>query len=284
MPKFETPEPIQAFIDVSGVSLTVNAVEGATVTTVDITPHNPDRSSDVQHAQRATIELTGNRLNIQSPRDTKSRLRSLFGAGPRADLVLGLPAGSQLEVRGWGDVHTNGVLGSVDIDTGMGDLTLDQVAGLRGKTGLGEIRVHSISGPAELRTSTGSVVVGRAAAELSVKTPVGDVNVDEGVGGMQLTTSTGNVTVRRAQAGVFARTPAGDVRLHSVCTGVVDAKTSYGQIEIGVAHGSAAWLDLSTRYGTVRSDLQSSEGPGDAELAVQIQAVTSYGDIVLRRA
>lgn len=284
MPTFDTPEPIQVLVDASGASVTVSAVEGARTASVEITPHNPSRSADVQQAERTTAELAGTRLTVRSPRDTKSRLRSLFGAHQRIGITITLPAGSQLEVHGWGDIQATGELGAVDIDTGMGDISLDRVARLRGKTGLGEIRVHSVSGPADLHTATGSVTVGQAQDRMVAKTPVGDIFVEEGQGDLKLSTSTGSVRVHRALAGVEARTPVGDVRLNSVCSGAIDAKTSYGQIEIGVAHGTAAWLNLSTSYGKVRSELENIDGPGDSELTVQIQAATSYGDIILRRA
>jgi hypothetical protein len=284
MPTFDTPEPIQALIDAGGVTLTVNAVEHATSTTVEVSPHNPARSGDVQQADRTVVELTGGRLSIGAPRSTKTRLRGLFGNSERIDVTVSLPAESALEVRGWGDVRTNGTLGPVDIDSGMGDITLDRVGAVRVKTAMGEVRVGAAAGPADLRSSAGTVSVGHADGEVTAKTSAGDVRVEEGQGDLRLSTSYGDVRVQRASAGVTASTSAGDVRLNSVCSGHVDVRTSYGKLEIGIAHGTAAWLDVNARHGVVRSDLADADGPGDSELTVRIHAVTGFGDIILRRA
>ncbi|GAB3243581.1 DUF4097 family beta strand repeat-containing protein [Kineosporia babensis] len=284
MPEFDTPEPIHVLVDAGGVQLTVHAVERARTTTVEVAPHSANRSADVQHAERITAELVGARLSIRAPRTPKSRLRSLFGGSERADLVITVPAGSRLEMRGWGDVRTDGPLGPVDIDTGMGDITLEQTEDVRAKSGMGEVRLEAATGPVELYSSMGSITVGRTGSDVTAKSSLGDIRIEEGGGELRLSTSTGSVRVQRALAGVTASTPAGDIVLSSVCTGLIDARTSYGQLEIGVAHGSAAWLDVNTRHGAVRSSLESTDGPGEAELTVRIHAAVTYGDILLRRA
>jgi hypothetical protein len=282
MPVFSTPEPVRALIDVGGAVTRVQARDGAE-TSVEVRPHNPGRSADVELAQRVTVDLTDGRLRVHAPRNRRARLRSLFGGSERVDLDIVLPAGSELETRGWGDVTTEGALGAVDIDTGMGDIKLDRVAAVRAKTAMGEIAVRSAGGPADLRTAMGTVQVGRAAGDVVARTSTGDVRVEDAAGELRLSTSAGDVRVERATSGVRAKTSAGDVRLQSVCRGSVTATTSYGQLEIGVAHGTAAWLDVEARHGVVRSELEPTDGPGDSELTVEIHATSGFGDIVLRR-
>ena len=130
----------------------------------------------------------------------------------------------------------------------------------------------------------GTIEVGRARGEVTARTSAGDVRVDDGGGELRLSTSAGDVRVERAASTVSARTSAGDIRLHSVRTGTVTAETSYGRLEIGVARGSAAWLDVEARHGVVRSELEDTDGPDSGETSVEIRATTGYGDIVLRRA
>ena len=55
------------------------------------------------------------------------------------------------------------------------------------------------------------------------------------------------------------------------------------EIEIGIRPGVKAWLDLSTRFGHVRSSLGAADGPGDS-VTVDVQARTSAGDILVGRA
>jgi hypothetical protein len=57
-----------------------------------------------------------------------------------------------------------------------------------------------------------------------------------------------------------------------------------GQIEVGIHEGTAARLDVSTQFGRVRNDLDIADRPASTDETVDIQARTSYGDVVIRRA
>jgi DUF4097 and DUF4098 domain-containing protein YvlB len=282
MPTFTTPQPLSATVDVSGFELRLTAGE-VDETTVEIRPHNPARSGDAELATRVSVDCSGDRLVVRSPRTARARLRSLFTSGDRVDLDITVPSGSTLEVRGWGDVTTQGDLGPVDVDIAMGDLDLDGVERLRAKTSMGDVRVRSAAGPVELRTSSGSLHVARAGADVTAKSSSGDVSVGDGAGELRLTTSSGDVRVERAGGSVRAKASSGDIRLHSVRRGTVAAESTYGRIDIGVAHGTAAWLDVEARHGVVRSELEQSGPPADTETTVEIRANAGYGDIVLRR-
>ena len=52
-----------------------------------------------------------------------------------------------------------------------------------------------------------------------------------------------------------------------------------GRIEVGIPTGTAALLDLSTSFGTVRNGLESVGGPAAGERTVEVHAQTSAGDI-----
>ncbi|HKG51666.1 MAG TPA: DUF4097 family beta strand repeat-containing protein [Actinomycetales bacterium] len=284
MPTFATPHPIAAVIEVAGAMITVHAGERAE-TSVDLRPHNPDRHADLELAKQTTVDFADGRLVVRSPRTARARFRSLIGGGDRVDLDVALPAGSTLEVRGWADVTAEGTLDMVDVETSMGDIDLDRVTGrVRAKTSMGDIRIGSAMGPAELRSSAGSLQVGWAGADVTARTSAGDVRIHDGEGELRLSTSTGDVRVERAASAVSAKASTGDIRLNSVRSGSVTAECSYGQLEIGVANGSAAWLDVEARHGVVRSELEGTDGPGEANHTVEIHATTGYGDILLRRA
>jgi hypothetical protein len=282
MPTFSTPHPVTASVDVSGFELRLTAREVAE-TTVEVRPHNPSKSADVELAAGVTVDCTGDRLVVRSPRTARARLRSLFGGGDRVDVDITVPAGSTLEVRGWGDLTTEGRLGPVDIDVAMGDLALDRVERLRAKTSMGDVRVQATAGSAELQTSSGTLHVSEAGADVTAKSASGDVSVGDGAGELRLRTAAGDVRVERAAGSVHAKTSAGDIRIHSVRSGSVAADSTYGRIDIGVADGTAAWLDVEARHGVVRSDLEQTGQPADTETTVQIRATAGYGDIVLRR-
>ena len=59
---------------------------------------------------------------------------------------------------------------------------------------------------------------------------------------------------------------------------------SYGAVTVGIPTGTAAYLDVRSDHGRVRSELgRAAEPRPDTERAA-VRARTSYGDITIRRA
>ena len=104
------------------------------------------------------------------------------------------------------------------------------------------------------------------------------------LGECHLTTGVGEIHVDQAQAAVAAKTANGNIRLGEVAHGTILAQTGFGNVEIGVLDGVAAWLDVTTRYGNVHNSLDAAERPGANEDAVDVRARSSFGDITIRRA
>ena len=93
----------------------------------------------------------------------------------------------------------------------------------------------------------------------------------------------GDIAVDRARATVAAKSANGAIRLGAVQRGPVVAETAMGAVEIGIADGRAAWLDLDTRYGHLHNALETAGPPAAGEETVEVRARTSYGDITIRR-
>ena len=85
------------------------------------------------------------------------------------------------------------------------------------------------------------------------------------------------------RATVAAKSANGAIRLGAVQRGPVVAETAMGAVEIGIADGTAAWLDLDTRYGHLHNALETAGPPAAGEETVEVRARTSYGDITIRR-
>ena len=91
MLRFETPEPVHVVIDVLGATVSLLTGEPG-ATTVDLRPHTT-RSADVEFAKATTVDFSGGRLTIRSPRGKRSRWRTyFFGGGDRVDLNI-VPGG-----------------------------------------------------------------------------------------------------------------------------------------------------------------------------------------------
>ncbi|MET9669361.1 hypothetical protein ABZY19_28945 [Streptomyces sp. NPDC006475] len=56
-----------------------------------------------------------------------------------------------------------------------------------------------------------------------------------------------------------------------------------GDLEIGIAEGTTAWLQVNTAAGNMPNALKNTTRPEEAEETVVARDRTSYGDITLRR-
>ena len=65
--------------------------------------------------------------------------------------------------------------------------------------------------------------------------------------------------------------------------GRVQLEAGYGGIEVGIAEGTAAWLDVSSQHGAIRNTLTPADAPGMDDDTVELHARTSWGDILIRR-
>ncbi|GLZ07919.1 hypothetical protein Acsp03_53850 [Actinomadura sp. NBRC 104412] len=280
MPTFETPEPIDAHIEVGSGRFVINAAD-RTDTTVDVIPQDPGRDADVQAAEQIRVEYAAGRLSVRAPRNT---LRSLIGRPGMADVTIALPAGSRVDVNAAsGDIRCEGALGRSTFRTAAGSVRLDRAAGTRVRTSTGNVAVGRSSEHTDVATSTGKIWIGAAEGSVVAKTSNGDITVGEAGGDLRLTTANGDITIDRALATVAAKTAYGSIRVGEVARGTVHLETNFGELELGIAEGTAAWLDADSKHGAVRSELQAVDNPHPGDQRVEVRARTGFGDIVVHR-
>lgn len=280
MPTFDTPEPISATVEIQAGRVWIRASD-RTDTVVEVRPLDADLDADVETARQTEVEYAAGQLTVRAP---KHRLRSLFGRPPTIEVRVDLPNGSRVDVGSMGDLHGEGRLGESVFNTGAGAIRVESAARLRARTAAGDVLVGRTDGPADISTAAGRIRVGEIGGTATAKTSSGDIAVGEVTGDARLNTASGDVTVDRALAGITAKTAYGSVRVGEVARGSAVLESGFGEVEFGIAHGTAAWLDVDTKYGTVRSDLDAAEGPGKADETVEVRARTNFGDIVVRRA
>jgi hypothetical protein len=279
MPTFNTPEPIITVIDTVSGRLWINASDRED-TVVDVRPTDPAEDGDVQAAKQTQVEYAGGRLSVTTP---KSKIRSLLGRPASIDVTIDLPAGSRVEAKVMAEIRGTGRIGASTFDSAAGAIRLDQTGRLRLRTGAGDVSVVRSAGPADVRTSSGKVWIGEVDGTAAVKTANGDITLGEVTGDVRMTTANGDITVDRALATVAAKTAHGHVRVGEVVRGAIVLATGFGELEIGIAAGTAAWLDVRSRHGRVRSELEPAEPAEPAEETVEVRARTGFGDIVIRR-
>ncbi|HZC71727.1 MAG TPA: DUF4097 family beta strand repeat-containing protein [Jatrophihabitans sp.] len=281
MPKFDTPEPITANIEPGiGYVTIVAADRGDTV--VEIRPTNPGNESDVEAAERTTVDFAGNTLTIRGPKPNpfnwSSKTRSI-------DVSIELPAGSHVHGKsGMGDLTATGRLGNVTYKTGVGHVQIDDAAALSANSGTGNVLGNRITGRADVTTGSGRLHVGELIGGGELKNSNGITVVGAARGPVKVRSANGDITVEEAAGDVEAKTANGAVRVLDAVHGSLTLETAMGEIEVGIRAGSAAWLDVKTKFGQVRNDMNASDPPAEHADKVEIHANTAFGDITVRRA
>jgi hypothetical protein len=281
MPTFDTPEPISVTVEFGVGDLRIVASD-RTDTMVEVRPSDPAKKADVTAAEQTRVEFAGGRLLIKAPKNW--RQYTFRGGGESVDVQVELPAGSQLRGEtGVAALRCRGRLGECRFKTGIGDIQLDRAGAVQLRTGVGDITVERAGGDAELTTGSGSLRIDGIDGTAVVKNSNGDTWIGRVAGDLRVNAANGRISVDQASGAVAAKSANGDVRLGEVAHGAVLAQTGFGKVEIGIRDGVAAWLDLNTRYGTVRNDLDTADRPGADEEAVEVRARTAFGDIAIHR-
>ncbi len=278
MPKFETPEPVSVTLELGVANVRIAAGDRAD-TVVEVRPTNDADDSDVQAAQQVRIDHTSGTVQITGPKRTFDFSKK----SKSVDVSIELPSGSQLSAHlQMGDVRCTGRLGECRVRT-TGNVWLERTGPLRLHTGIGHVTVDGIAGDAEISTGSGKVQVGEVEGAAVVKNSNGDTAIDAVAGDLRVRNANGAIEVERAGTGVDAKTSNGSIRLGELVRGSVVLGTSNGNLDVGIAEGTAAWLEVNTGYGQVRNLLENATRPEEAEQTVEVRGRTSYGDIVIHR-
>ncbi|MQS12394.1 DUF4097 domain-containing protein [Streptomyces kaniharaensis] len=277
MPTYETTGPITAVIEFDIASVRVSASKRTDVV-VHVAPATADVELDVKAAQQTKVDFAGGRLTLKGPRK-----RNVFGRVGSVEVLIELPAGS--EVHGdapLANFVTEGPLGDCRLKTSLGRIQVEHAANAWLKTDHGDVRLESSDGDAEV-SGLGRIEIGTVGGTLTVKNSNGDTEVAEVHGNLKVNSSFGRIEVGTAHAGVDAKTANGPIRIGRVERGQVTLQTSLGDLEVGIAEGTAAWLDIHSKVGRLRNQLGAAAGPGEARETVEVRGHTELGDIEIRR-
>lgn len=275
MPTFPTPEPISVTIDLSVGDVRLVATD-RTDTVVEVRPSDASNDSDVRAAQQTRVGFADGTLSVCGPRSP------VLGPGRETrsiTVLIELPTGSVVHGdMAAGEVDSTGVLGEYRFRTSAGHFRLGRTGRLRLDT-TGHITVDGVVGDAEIATGSGRVRITEIDGAAVVENSNGPTDLGTVTGALRVRSANGDISIGRAEAGVDAKTSNGTIRIGEVARDAVTLRTSAGDLEIGVAAGSAARFDLKTGHGRVRNPLQSPAG----RTTLDIRAHTSFGDITVSR-
>jgi hypothetical protein len=280
MPTYTTPIPIDL-----AVNLQVGAIEvfagDRTDTVVTVSASNPAKAIDLRAAEETRVDFDGERVTIVGPRPRISWL----GPTESVDVKVELPAGSRFTAElAVGGLRTIGRLGATRIKSSMGPVDLDTTGDLWLRASHGNATLGTAEGGLEITADHGQIRVGAVTGDAVLKASHGTILVGESGGDVDAKLSYGDLDVTKALASVAAKTAYGSIQLREVSSGSIQVESSFGRITIGVRPGVPAWLDLSSKEGRVRNELDGDRAPDASEQAVAVRARTQYGDISIQRA
>jgi DUF4097 and DUF4098 domain-containing protein YvlB len=281
MPTFATPQAISVTLELGVARVHINAGE-RTDTVVDIRPSNEADESDVKAAEQVRVDFAGGALAITGP---KPRVLD-FGRKHRSvDVSIDLPVDSQVFAEMQvGDIVGAGRLGEFRFKSSVGNARVEQTGPLRFTSSVGHLTAGTIHGDAAIATSTGKVHIGEVDGSIVVKNANGSTEIETAGGDVRVRAANGEISVERAGGDVDAKSSNGNIRLGEVTRGSVVLATANGDLDIGIAEGTAAWLEVHTAFGQMHNLLDAAGRPAETDETVEVRGRTSYGDITIRRA
>jgi hypothetical protein len=196
-----------------------------------------------------------------------------------------LPTGSRVTVEnavGW--VRITGRVGATRVKASTGGVDIEASGDLWVRAGHGSAVIGTVDGTAEVTADHGQIRIGTVTGDAVLKASHGAVTVGESGGELEAKLSYGDLEITSAHASVAAKTAYGTILLSEVSGGSIDVESGYGAVTIGVRQGVPAWLDLSSKQGRVRNELEGASAPDGAEQTVAVRARTQFGDVTVRHA
>jgi hypothetical protein len=247
---FHTPLPLELEVGIPSGDIEVETTEGEES---NITVDGDDRL-----LEEVEIRQDGDRVVVSY----RGKGKLGFSLSP-----LSIVFGSELRVRA---IVPHGA--GVKVKTASADTRLDGQ--------LGPLGINSVSGDVRVR--------GEVAGAASLKTVSGDAALDRVEGDLSAQTVSGDLSIGPVAGSADAKTVSGDIRFQSVTAGDVRFASVSGDIEIGIAQGSAVDVDAGSTSGDLSSEVPLGSEPvqDDAEDApvVVLRGRTVSGDVKVFRA
>ena len=262
------------------------------------------------HSEAMARRLLENYRVRTEPRDGWLVLTAPGGSAISAVTVRAPRLASAVIATSDGAVQATGIEGSVDVDSGAGELFADRIGGdcnlltgagdvnvgqvgggLHCTTGAGRISVRNVRGEAILQTQGGDIVANEAGASLRAETGGGGIHIGSAGGAVTAISGGGQIVVEKAGGVVTLRNLAGPVQVGSAgglrCesgSGGIRVSNISGPMRVSTSMGSI----LATLLGGSISESYLATGNGDITLwipsnvGVTIQAQNSMADTLRR--
>jgi DUF4097 and DUF4098 domain-containing protein YvlB len=264
MYEFDRSTPVTVVLRVHGGSVEIVAEERPSIE-VDVQPMN-DSDAALEAARNTQVALDGDTLLIQVPGSEFWNWRR----SPKLRITARVPAGSSVVGKtASADVRASGVYGDVRLDVSSGD-----------------IDVAEATGDVSLDAASGGLSVQRVAGSLRAKVSSGGMRIGDVTGDVNAETASGGIRIGAVGGSLRAVTASGDIEVGLLREGQADVRTASGDVTVGVAAGSAVWMDVNTASGKSVTDLAATgdEPPATDPVKLELRVRTASGDVRVHRA
>ena len=272
---FSTPGSIALVVKNLGGNVVIRATDGDT-TNVCLSGAQADE---------ATVTQSGDTITVQAPHPDwqEAGLLRNWGRDHRLDITIDAPTGSHVRVKlGAGEVQLTGMLGSVEVRSGAGDVHIaDATSESSVHIGAGNIHVDSIAATTRLSSGAGKIHLGEANGEARLNLGMGDVSIGHVAAPVFVKSGAGEVLVSAVTGDLTVNTGFGGTMIERISAGRFTYKGTGGDITVGVPTGTPTWTELSTVAGRVSNDLPSVGEPKPGQDHVELRVTTVSGAIEL---
>jgi hypothetical protein len=276
MPTFATPGPIAATVEVAGAQVRVTASD-RTDTVVLVEPIDTASRKDLKVAEKTKVEFAGGQLSVKttSPGDKNGSVT----------ITIDLPTGSCLAAYlAHSAVHADGPLGASELHIASGQVRLDHLDALEANIASGEVAIGRIAGRAKIDGGAFAMRIGEVEGTVVLRNVGGQTWIGRAAADLDLSSAGCDFDIDRADGSVAAETASGAIRIGRMTNGRAMLRNASGNIEVGIAEGTAASIDANSERGAVHNFVSAQGEPGPSDAKVSVHARTRHGDITIQRA
>jgi Toastrack DUF4097 len=276
MPAFDTPGPIAATVVVAGAQVRVTASDRID-TVVLVEPIDKASKKDVKVASKTKVGFADGHLSVKT---TVSGDKDGSVA-----ITMDLPAHSSLVAYlAHSDVHADGSFGECELHMASGQVQLDRINALQANIAAGEVAIGHIAGRANIDGAAFAMRISEVKEPVKLSSSGGQTWIGHASADLDLSSGSGGFDIDRADGSVTATTGDGAIRIGRLTRGRAELLNGSGNIEVGIAEGTAARVDANSERGSVRNSVPPQENPETSGTMVTVHARTRHGDIILQRA
>lgn len=276
MATFATPGPINATVEVAGAQVRVTASD-RTDTVVRVAPIDASNRSDVKVADKTKVDFADGQLSVKT---TVSGSKNGSVA-----ITIDLPAGSGLAAYlAHSAVHADGSFGECQLHLASGRVQVDRIDALQANISTGEVAIDHIAGPASIDGAAFALRIGAVEGTVGLSNSGGQAWIGHASADLDLGSASCDFDIDRADGSVTASTASGAIRIGRMTNGQAKLTNGSGDIEVGIAEGTPASIDVNSERGAVHNFVSSQSEPGPSDARVSVYARTRHGDITLQRA